>query len=41
MDELRILVANLMEKAVPAVHADIDGEVGCAANAEVVGCARA
>jgi hypothetical protein len=37
VDELRILVANLMEKAL--LVADIDGEVGCAANAGVVGCA--
>jgi hypothetical protein len=39
LDKLRILVANLVEKALPMVHADIDGEVGCAANAGVVGCA--
>jgi hypothetical protein len=39
VDELRILVAHLVEKALPVVHVDIDGEVGCAANAGVVGCA--
>jgi hypothetical protein len=39
VDELRILVANLVEKALPVVHADIDGEVGCTANVGVVGCA--
>jgi hypothetical protein len=38
VDELRILVANLVEKALLVVHTDIDGEVGCAANAGVVGC---
>jgi hypothetical protein len=38
VDKLRILVANLVEKALLVVHTDIDGEVGCAANARVVGC---
>jgi hypothetical protein len=41
VDELRILVANLVEKALPMVHVDIDGEVGCTANTGVVGCAKA
>jgi hypothetical protein len=39
VDELRILVVNLVEKALPVVYADIDGEVGCTANVGVVGCA--
>jgi hypothetical protein len=39
VDEMRILVAHLMEKALSVVHADIDREVGCVANAGVVGCA--
>jgi hypothetical protein len=39
VDELRILVVNLVEKALPVVYADIDGEVSCTANVGVVGCA--
>jgi hypothetical protein len=39
VDELRILVTNLMEKALLVVDVDIAREVGCAANAGVVGCA--
>ena len=41
VDELRILVANFVEKSLPMVQADIDGEVGCTANTGVVGCANA